>query len=88
MGGSSSQSSLRDRERERFEPFFGFGSGPLRPLGLLQPQRRTDLDEDYDEEDDALSEDDEDAFLIDGDQFSLPGAVVSSEESIKASLCL
>ena len=59
LGGSSSQSSQRDRERERFEPFFGFGSGPLRPLGLLQPQRRTDLDEDYDEEDDALSEDDE-----------------------------
>ena len=27
-----------------------------------------------------LSEDDEDAFLIDGDQFSLPGAVVSSKE--------
>ena len=31
-----------------------------------------------------LADDEEDAFLIDGDQFSLPGAVVSSEESIKA----
>ena len=31
-----------------------------------------------------LQDSEDDAFLIDGDQFSLPGAVVSSEESIKA----
>ena len=31
-----------------------------------------------------LQDSEDDAFLVDGDQFSLPGAVVSSEESIKA----
>ena len=48
-------------------------------LRLLSPQKTTTR---YFLE--MLSEDEEDAFLIDGDQFSLPGAVVSSKESIKA----
>ena len=48
-------------------------------IRLLSPQKTTTR---YFLE--MLSEDEEDAFLIDGDQFSLPGAVVSSKESIKA----
>ena len=48
-------------------------------IRLLSPQKTTTR---YFLE--MLSEDEEDAFLIDGDQFSLPGAVVSDKESLKA----